>query len=262
MILEWLEYLATPMSPAVRDLRYAHELIAIGARHRRCRAAWAGHLARSRRAIITSIGRTRQRRTAIVIGSGRLLDVPLAELAYAFERVILVDVLHPLPMKWIARRHPNVELLTTDITGTIETLHASRAAILPPPQPFARLFAPDVDLVVSLNVVSQIGVLPVEWIEAQRGPQAADAAAAYAATLTRAHLDDLMRCTASVCMIADIEWQHVDRQGTEIERHSSVYDVAVPHIDEEWIWTMAPIPERDPNYSHLRRVIVSYDPGK
>jgi hypothetical protein len=262
MILEWLEYLATPMAPAVRDLRYAHELIAIGARHRRCRAAWAEHLARSRRAIITSIGRAKQRRTAIVIGSGRLLDVPLAELAGAFDRVVLVDVLHPLPVRWTARRYSNVELLSTDITGTIETLHATKAATLPSPRPFARLFERDVDLVVSLNVVSQIGVLPVEWIEKQRGPQAANDAAAYAATLTQAHLDDLTRCTASVCMIADIEWRHVDRQGIEMERHSSIYDVAVPRIDEEWTWTMAPIPERDPNYSHLRRVIVSYDPGK
>src|SRR5437762_463756 len=105
MLLEWLESLATPCPPEIRDLGYRRELIAIGARQRRCRAAWAIHIARSRGAILEAMGLVPRRRTAIVLGSGRLLDVPLAELAREFERVVLVDALHPLVSRWQARRY-------------------------------------------------------------------------------------------------------------------------------------------------------------
>src|SRR5690242_1514443 len=103
MILEWLEAALTPCPKDLRDFGYRTELIAIGARHRRCRAAWASHLAHSRRAVERAIARAAGRDTVIVLGSGRLLDVPLATLAAAFRHVVLVDALHPLSARLRAR---------------------------------------------------------------------------------------------------------------------------------------------------------------
>lgn len=261
MIREWVESLITPCPAPGRELGYLHELIAIGARHRRCRAAWADHLARSRRAVLAAAANARQRRTALVLGSGRLLDVPLAELATAFGRVVLVDAVHPLAARWQARRHANVELLAADITGIMAALAGwSPGAPLPDPPPFAPLHAPEVDFVVSLNLLSQLGVLPEDWLR-RRGADAA-AAAAYGATLTRAHLADLARCRAAVCLISDVAWQRVDAAGRIVEQGSTIFDVPPPPAREEWRWTIAPAPEADPRLDELRQVIVTHDPGK
>lgn len=263
MIVEWLEAMLTPCAKDRRDLGYRTELIAIGARHRRCRAAWAEHLARSRRAIETAIARARGRDTAIVLGSGRLLDVPLAALSAAFRRVVLVDALHPLTARLRARRYPNVELWSADITGTVAALHRLKPGDpLPAPQPYPPLRQAGVDLVVSLNMLSQLGVLPGEWIERRLGLAAAEQAAAFSAGLARKHLDDLMQCPATVCLIADVECRYLDRHGTVLDRQESVAGLALPPPADEWMWPIAPAPESDPAISEVRRVIVAYDPGK
>jgi len=261
MILEALETLATPCPAYLRRLGYRAELVAIGARYRRCRAAWAEHLARSRRAIERTIERTSQRRTAIVLGSGRLLDVPLAQLAAAFARVVLVDAVHPLPARLRARRFANVELRSADVGGVLQDLTNRRPdEPLPPPQPFAALHEPDVDLVVSLNLLSQLGVLPEEWLERHGTP--GDTAHRFAARLTQAHLDDLARCRAAVCLITDIERLWLSSDGKVVDRDGSIYGVAPPDATEEWLWRIAPAPESDPVLSEERRVIVAEDPGK
>jgi hypothetical protein len=261
MLIEWLESLATPCSPTARELGYLHELIAIGARYRRCRTTWAEHLANSRREIIAAIGRTRQRRTAVIIGSGRLLDVPLAELARAFQKVILIDVVHPLTVRFQARNFGNVVLVAADITGTIEALVAQRAEDpLPVPKSFAPLFAPDIDLIVSLNVLSQLGIVPVEWIE-RRWAQKTDTGV-FATAMTRTHLDDLSRCAAEVLLVTDIETWQQKPDGSIVDRQSSLSGVAPPAVDTEWIWPIAPAPESDPVLSECRRVITAQNPGR
>jgi len=263
VIREALEWLLTPGSRAGRDLGYLAETIAIGARHRRCRKAWAEHLRRSREAILDAARTAPGRRTALVLGSGPLLDVPLAELAALFRSVILVDALHPLGARWQARRHANVELVTADLNGVLPALHRWQPGEpLPAPQPFPLLQRGDIDLVVSLNLLSQLGVLPVEWIERRAGPPGPAMAEAYAADLTRAHLADLARCTARVCLVADVEWWRQDRDGTVVERASSIYEVPAPAAADEWVWAIAPAPESDPHLSTYRRVIVALDPGK
>lgn len=263
MIVEWLEAMLTPCARDRRDLGYRTELIAIGARYRRCRAAWAEHLAHSRRAIETSIARARGRDTAVVLGSGRLLDVPLAALSAAFRRVVLVDALHPLTARLRAHRYPNVELWSADVTGTIEALHRLKPGdALPVPRPYPPLRWPTVDLVVSLNLLSQLGVLPGEWIERRLGPGAADKAAAFSAALARRHLDDLAHCPATVCLIADVECRYLGADGTVLEREESVAGLALPSAADEWLWPIAPAPESDPVISEVRRVIAAYDPGK
>lgn len=263
MIREAVEWLLTPCGRAGRELGYLSEAIAIGARHRRCRAAWAEHLTRSRQAILDAARGIPGQRTAVILGSGPLLDVPLAELSARFRSLILVDALHPLTARLQARHHTNVELVTADLTGTLEALHRWQPGeSLPAPQPLTLLQHDDVDFVVSLNLLSQLGVLPVEWIEKRAGPPGPALAEAYAASLTRAHLADLARCRARVCLIADVEWWRQEPDGRIVERASSIYEVPPPPAAEEWGWAIAPAPESDPRLSEYRRVIAALDPGK
>jgi hypothetical protein len=150
MIAEALEWLVTPCPPYARRLGLLTESIAISARHRRCRKAWAPHLAATQQAILEAIERTPRRRTALVMGSGALLDVPLAELADAFEHVLLVDLVHPWPARLKTRHLPQVTHVTDDVTGALEAVGRGE---LVGPRPFARLADPEVDLAVSLNLL-------------------------------------------------------------------------------------------------------------
>jgi hypothetical protein len=255
MIVEALAWLATPCPPLARRLGLLSESIAISARHRRCRDAWAPHLAATRAAILDAVARTRSRRTVVVMGSGALLDLPLAELAAAFRRVVLVDLVHPWRARRLASRFRNVTLITDDVTGALEDCLTGG---LSAPRPFSLLDDEGIDLAISLNLLSQLPLAPVRKLEG-RVPDAA--LAAFAQALIRGHLADLEGCGATALLVADVERVVTDRGGREVERLSLIADLPEPVGDRTWWWDIAPAPEADPETSERRRVISRLVPG-
>lgn len=255
MIAEALAWLLTPCPPYVRRLGLLAESVAIDARHRRCHAAWAPHLARTRAAVLDAIRRTSRRRTVLVLGSGALLDLPLAELAGAFRAVVLVDVVHPWRSRLASRRFANVTRITDDVTGVLEAVSNGDLAS---PSPYHRIDSPEVDLVVSLNLLSQLPVIPVRRLD---GRVAAAPLTAMAQDLVRSHLADLDRSQASTLLVSDVERVSVDGGGRVVERESLIADLPEPAHDHEWWWDIAPAPEADPETSERRRVIARFVPG-
>lgn len=255
MIAEALEWLVTPCPLYVRRLGALSESIAISARHRRCRDAWAPHLEQSRAMIREAIARTPRRRTALVLGSGALLDVPLVDLASTFQRVVLVDLVHPWRARIAARRFSNVTRITDDVTGTLEA--ASKGELVRP-RPYQPLQDPEVDLAISLNLLSQLPVAPVGRLDGQADDEAL---AKAAQDLVRQHLDDLDRARATTLLISDVERVLRARDGQEIERSSLIADLPEPGFDRSWRWDIAPAPEVDPEASESRRVIARLVPG-
>jgi hypothetical protein len=255
MIAEALAWLATPAPAFARRLGYLAESIAIQARHRRCRAAWAGHVAASRAAILDAVARTSGRGTVAVLGSGAHLDLPLAELAAAFRRVLLVDLVHPWAARRAARRFPNVILVTDDVTGVLETVRAGTVAT---PRRFPLLADPEVDLTISLNLLSQLPVIPVRRLEG-KVPDAE--LVAFAQALVRSHLGDLEQAPGATLLVADVERVVVDRQGRDVDRGSLLAEVAEPPADSGWWWEFAPAPEADPETSERRRVLARFLDG-
>ncbi|MBM3534591.1 MAG: hypothetical protein FJX60_16310 [Alphaproteobacteria bacterium] len=255
MIAEALEWLVTPCPLYVRRLGLLAESIAISARHRRCRRAWAPHLAATRQAILEAVARTPRRRTALIMGSGALHDVPIAELADAFERVLLVDLVHPWPARLRTRHLPQVTLVTDDVTGTLEAV--ARGEIVPA-RPFAPLSDPEVDLAVSLNLLSQIPSVPVRRLE---GRVADSTLASAVQRLVNAHLSDLGLSRAATLLISDVERVVTDRDGLEIERTSLIAELPEPQADRSWWWDIAPAPEIDTRSSERRRVIARFVPS-
>ncbi len=255
MIAEALAWLLTPCPVHIRRLGLLAESVAIGARHRRCRAAWAPHLAATRAAVVDAIGRTPRRRTALVLGSGALLDLPLAELAGAFRRVVLVDVVHPWRARLASRGFANVTRVTDDVTGVLDAVSNGELAS---PRPYQLIDDPEVDLVVSLNLLSQLPVIPVRSLDGRAAPEPL---AAMAQDLVRSHLADLERSRASTLLISDVERVVVGRDGREVERSSLIADLPEPPHDREWWWDIAPAPEADPATSERRRVVARFVPG-
>ncbi len=80
MLAEWFRHLTTPCPRPLRDMGYLKELIAMDARHRRCREAWVSHLEACKNVILDAaldVTRGVPRRKAVVLGSGLLLDIPI-----------------------------------------------------------------------------------------------------------------------------------------------------------------------------------------
>lgn len=257
MLAEALEYLLTPCPRVARKLGYLYEVIAIKARHARCRKAWAPHLERTQAILRAAMNRCSQRRKAVILGSGMLLDVPLAELATGFQQVILVDLVHPLGARWRRRRFANVNALTADVTNTAEALLQAVKnpdEPLPVSRPTLVLEDAEVDFVASVNLLSQLPYLPSEYLR-HAGQRSEQEITAFSRQLIRAHLDYLQQLPGVVALITDVEQQTLDRAGAVITRSDTLHGIALPWRGEEWIWPLAPRPEAHPEHSYQRRVI-------
>jgi hypothetical protein len=245
MLLEALNWIATPAPDWARRAGYLTELIATQARHRRWRAQWAAHHQACQAAIRDAMAQCRTRHHALIYGSGLLGDIPLGALADAFERVTLVDVAHLWPQRLAVRRHPNVTMIERDISGVVQgLLHgvAKGGDRLPEPKPTLPKEHAAVDFVVSANLLSQLAVVPLRFL-AQRMPLSTDVANAYAKTIAVAHLHHLDAFNAVRCLIADTKRQVLARDGTVQHSDTQLPGISLPAHDRSWWWELAPFGE-------------------
>ncbi|MBM3571877.1 MAG: hypothetical protein FJX52_05870 [Alphaproteobacteria bacterium] len=261
MIVEALTYLTTPCPRHVRRLGYLGELIGIAARLRRCRAAWSGHLDNSRSTIEAAIARTERRRRAVVLGSGILADVPVAALAAAFDETVLVDLVHLAATRRQLRRHGKVRLVEADVTGTLAALwRYSGQGRLPASHPTLGVDG-DADLVVSCNLLSQLPIMPITWLDRCRRRGAtlsADDIVAFGRSLIASHLEFLIGQPGKVAIISDIERLTYAADAPDqapVEREDALLGVPFPYAGTTWTWRIAPNPEFSANHHRYHRVM-------
>lgn len=262
MLREALTWLSASATPAARKMGYLKAAIGIESRAMRCRDAWAGHLERSRQAVVQSAARCEQRRTALVLGSGLGLEYPLEALAAQFRRVVLVDIVHLPAQRRHAARHANVELVACDLSGLADTLLEIPHDVLPEAidalVPGAPAIDTDgVDWVVSCNLLSQLPLLPVAWL-GRRCPQLEEAVLERCGRKIMArHLDWLAAFDAERCLVADAEQTVRDRQG-RIAEHADIaaaFDLD-HHAYASWEWRIAPPGELPDGLSASHRVVA------
>ena len=251
MILEALTYLITPCPTAARRLGFVRELVSIISRHGRCKRAWAPHLARSRETVLKAIERTSGNRRAVILGAGLGYDLPLAELAWHFEEVLLVDLVHGPRIRLASWRDRSITLITHDVTESLEALSRGCTTVAAP-----RRFLDDasVDLVVSLNLLSQLPTLPERHLEGPGGMTEA-AAEAIGRALIEAHLAYLEQFAGTVCLVADLEREVLGADGAMIETVPALRGVVLPWAGDTWSWDIAPLGEEDAAYAVRNRVI-------
>jgi hypothetical protein len=254
MLLEWLDPWLTWPPLHLREMGYLRELHGIRRRFRQCRAAWEPHCRQTRELILSAVRRCPARRKAIVMGSGFLHDVPLAELSAAFDHVVLVDLLHPLQARWQARRYRNVEFVATDVTATVESVWQAvevPGTALPRSHPDEFLGDEEVDFAASVNLLSQLPCLPERYLRDVGGYPEAEIVA-YCRDVVQAHLDYLRRLPGVVALIADVEMVTVSQTGRELARKNTLYGVPLPFAGQQWVWPLVPRKKRRPHHGeHL-----------
>lgn len=238
--------------------RHGHltELVAIWARHRRQRAAWAGHLTHARVLCLKAAEACETRRTALVLGAGLLLDVPLEKLSALFERIVLADMAFLPATVRLARALGNVELLTADLSGCLDSLpdNETLAARAPAPRPELSLGLAGLDFVYSANLLSQLPLHALAALRKRDPAPDAEALHAFAASLVRAHLDALGALSCPVCLIADTLERSYAGQCLNDET-DLLYGVPLSLPGESWTWHLAPRGEISPDL-HIERLVL------
>ncbi len=261
MLFDWFADLLTPCPRHFRALGYLRELRGIRARERAWSAAWAPHLENTRGILRAAAARCTSKRKAVVLGSGWLSDVPLAEVAEAFDKVVLVDALHPRAVRRQVRRWPNVELLAADVTGTTEAVWRRAAvpgATLPRTAPDLFVRDPEVDLVASVNLLSQLPCLPERYL-LEVGVQSAEAIAAYSRGVVEGHLEYLRRLPGAVALIADVEMKTLDAAGQVVKREDTLFGARFPYRGQTWDWPIVPRQRRWPHHAQHLAVVGVVD---
>lgn len=263
MLREALEFLTTPCPPAARRFGYLAEAVALGARYRRQRRAWAPHVAACHHFIAEAAGRVPAGGRALVAGSGRLIEVPLAMLAERFDEVVLLDLLHVRPVRRAASRFANVRLVELDATGAVDPLDRLLAGrpqagfSLPtpvPPEPPGGRF----EFAVSCNLLSQLPLMPLEAI-GRKAPSIAEAERlAFARSLASGHLRWLAGIAGRAALFSDLESLWL-RDGAIVDRDDSLCGLSLPAPDAEWLWDIAPAPEQDRSHDLRHRVGAWFD---
>lgn len=220
MIEEFIHYLgAKTKSQAARRLGYVYETAALQARHRRCRTAWQPHIQATQQALIAASTRIDTKGTALIVGGGSLQDLPISHLLTKFQRLVLVDIVFTYQTRRFASRWPSrVECCYHDVTGAIDGL--AQHQCLPSLDRLTSFSLPDQTLsdlawVASVNCLTQLPILPVKWLH-RLGVNESDLECIFR-LLILAHLNGLKNCQVPVCLITEVEEQHLDQNGQAVE---------------------------------------------
>ncbi|MCB5203094.1 hypothetical protein LH464_11490 [Neorhizobium sp. T786] len=252
MILEAIQYAAsypvtpTPFRPHIRSS------VSLWSRARRCARDWAEHEENCRRFVQQTIAEMKQRRTVVVLGSGLLRDVPVELLSRAFDTVVLVDLVHLASVRlWLkAKGLRNVRLISRDLSGFEDAV----AGKTPEPLSFLRQ-VPYLDLVISTNLLTQIGV----GIERRLEKEGNQSAAEVLPQVISAHLGGLAGLPCRTVLVTDTSYTVVDRGGNREEEGDLLHGVPAPMPQQDWLWPVVPFGEESRDYRIDHRVVAIRD---
>lgn len=246
MFFDLFIHLTTSCSPCVRRMGYLDETIDMRSRYRRNRAAWQPHLDNTRRFVLAVAEKVRNRNKVVILGSGLLLDVPLAELAGMFREVVLMDTVCLPEVRRQIKGYRNVSFIEHDVTHVAERLFMNRQQGIQE-LPEAGYAPSDIEknagLVISLNILSQLWVVPRTFASKQRPGLPHDQVEDWCRQIVDAHYASLASLSCDVCLVADHEFVKRDKEGSVISRASTIYNLVLPEPDASWTWNIAPAGE-------------------
>lgn len=244
-------------------MRYLHEAIATRARYHRNRTAWQPHLDNTRAFVLAAAERCADKDSVAVYGAGLLHDVPLGELASRFRQVYLLDLVFLRETRGMARRLGNVTLVEHDATNVAEALDRrirQGIAGLPESTPAPPECVRQADLVVSLNLLSQLWVMPRDYALRNATNLDEEQLDAWCSRIVAAHLALLRSLDHRVCLVADHTRVTRDRSGAVIDTGSTVCGLSLPEPDAAWTWNLAPRGESD-RFASTELVVGAWNLG-
>ncbi len=226
------------IAAAARRAGYVSDQLGIGRRYAREHDGWQPHLDNTRRFIVNAAACAANHRSAVVLGSGWLLDVPIEQLASMFVDVWLVDIVHPQPVQAKVLHMPNVHLLTVDLTGGA-VLQAECAGSLSQfvdwlPTAHLGINLDDYDFVVSVNLLNQLDILLCDYLSSRFS--ATTRQLEPVRRMVQQHHINSLPCGKS-CLITDYEQVDISVvDGTSASRQLIYCSLPVGAAAAEWLW--------------------------
>lgn len=259
MIWEAWQYLTTPVAlPYVKKMGFLREAIAMAARSKRCQREWQPHYQACQQALLEACKRLDSKRKLLIFGAGTLQDIPLPELSQMFDEIQLIDLVFLRSARKQVAFYPNVHLIEWDVTESLLSLsrcHSNSSF------PKSWLDHAEIDLVVSLNLITQLPLLPFDWLT-QHCLISDEQAEQLGEELISQHLHYLQQFAqrgTKVCLIADRYAQRFNRHGQEIERFDLWWGLDdIPTAEKQWLWPLMPLGEVAADYSQTHCVGVTY----
>jgi hypothetical protein len=210
-------------------------------RHLNQEGEWDEHLDRCRAFILKALDIYKPFKIT-VLGSGWLLELPLAEMIERTDKICLVDIVHPPEVTDQASRFKNVELLEEDVTGGLieevwqksgkysffNKLQSPGDIIIPDYNPES-----DPGMVISLNILTQLESLLVTYL-IRRSKIPEKEFVTFRTEIQNKHLDFLKKHNS--VLVTDISEIVTFKSGTISEIPTLLADLPPCKFREEWAW--------------------------
>jgi hypothetical protein len=210
-------------------------------RHLNQEGGWDKHLEHCRNFILKSIDFYNPEKIT-VLGSGWLLELPIAEMIEKVDRICLVDIIHPPDVIRQVGSIKNIELSEQDVTGgLIEEVwqKAGKHSFLNKLKSLDDINIPeynpvdDPGMVVSLNILTQLESLLIRFIR-KKSAIKEEEYIRFRVEVQKKHLD-FLRLHKSV-LITDFEEIITDKSGSNTTVSTLVTELPQAHLRNEWTW--------------------------
>jgi hypothetical protein len=209
--------------------------------HLKQEGGWDGHLACCRNFILKALDYYKPSRIT-VLGSGWLLDLPLAEMLEKTGIIYLVDIVHPPEVVRQAGELGKIILVEQDITGGLieEIWHVtSKFSFFRKLKSLESINIPvyvpafDPGVVISLNILTQLESRLLEWLKS-RSDVGDEEFLLFSKRIQERHIEFLSK-NRSV-LITDYE-EIVTKKAGEVTTIPTLF-ASLPqgHFGEEWTW--------------------------
>jgi hypothetical protein len=221
---------------------YQHGFIV---RHINQENGWNSHLEKCRKFILKAIDLYKPDKVT-VLGSGWLLELPLAEMLEKVNKVCLVDIIHPPQVIEQISKLPGIELISDDVSGGLINEIWRKTSRIPF---FRRLksldeieipeYKSDHDpgMVISLNILTQLEILPIRHLK-KKSTADEDELNRFRKSVQDKHISFLKKHKS--VLISDVTEIFTDRSGNVSEKQSVVTTLPEGTYKEEWTWDFDP----------------------
>jgi len=227
----------------LRKFGFKKDQQGIISRYIRESGGWENHIKNTKEYILKSAVKKEQK-TCVILGSGWLLDVPIDELSQLFDKVKLIDIVHPTQITHKVKKFENVEVIETDITGFIETVYQFMKKSKKTKLGLNKIEAvytdswfndmKNTDFVVSVNILNQLDILICDFIntfDIYKEQEILE----FRKIIQQNHLNALPK--GKSCLITDYKELRLDDNDIEIESKALVHiDLPKTSSLKKWQW--------------------------
>ena len=205
------------------------------------KGGWEGHQEHCRNLIEQALKLYKPEKIT-VLGSGWLLELPLAEMIGQSKKVCLIDIIHPPDVISQVGSYRNVELIEQDVTGgLIEEVwqKTSKYSYFNKMRSLEDIIVPefncdgDPGMVISLNILTQLESLMIDYLK-KRSKIEEKEFNLFKTEIQRKHIDFLNKHRS--VLITDYAEVITNRSGCIKTIPTLLTDLPHCKFSEEWTW--------------------------